>query len=126
MKLNIIGFLISVAIFFSLHKQKDVVSVGSVKTTQTTVAPIKDLNPDGTPVRHKVKVGEPSEKVYIMGRRFIIFPDDTGVKYELTNIDGKIVPWTGGAADWKDLEIEYVRFTPTTRDITYIVQDWHK
>jgi hypothetical protein len=120
----------ALAIFFSFRGNtvvRDPTRVSGVAVESRSVSSTNDVKADGTPVSHKVKVGETSEKVYILGRRCIIFPDDTGVKFELTNVDGKIVPWTGGAlADWKELQIEYIRFTPTTRDITYIVQDWHK
>lgn len=72
----------------------------------------------------EVRVGDVSNKVYIWGKQIRVYPNEEGVKYILFNTHGKIVPWTGPAKDWKDLDIEYIQIKPTTRNITYSVKPW--
>ena len=71
-----------------------------------------------------VKVGETSVEILIVKKRFVIFPDDDGVVFELTDIQGKKTEWRGRAKDWKDEQIVSVRFKPTKHDIAYYVEPW--
>lgn len=75
--------------------------------------------------RVTVRVGQTSEPVYVWGKKCLIEPDDEGVKYELTDVNGRVILWKGHGRDWKDLKIEYIRMTPTKKDITYRVKDWN-
>ena len=120
--LKLLVILGALAIFFSFQSEKPAVTEVQKPQTENRVVTAPQ-SASGT--KGVVKVGETSQKVYVMGKKFFVFPDYDGVEYDLIDIHGKELSWKEAPCDWKDLMIEYVRFKPTKHDIEYIVRDWN-